>query len=106
MEENKQIEETNQVEKEVTSSVTPPKTVTPVRRTATRKPVVKKEVVTKPVLTTSRPARVRKPIEKKPTEENTASTESITVTIADESGNDIVEEINPANQETKKFIFY
>ena len=47
MEENKQIEEKNQVEKEVTSSVTPPKTVTPVRRTATRKPVVKKVVEAK-----------------------------------------------------------
>jgi hypothetical protein len=64
MEENKQIEETNQAEKEVISSTNPQKTTTPVRRNAPRKPVVKKEVEAKPVLTTSRPARVRKPIEK------------------------------------------
>ena len=104
MEENKQIEETIQTEKAVTSSVTPQKTTTPVRRTATRKPVVKKEVETSTATNTPqrRAPRVKKTIEVKPIEETTATVENSVDVIADESGNEIVEVIASANHETKK----
>ena len=104
MEENNQIDETIQTEKAVTSSVTPQKTTTPVRRTATRKPVVKKEVETSTATITPqrRAPRVKKPIEVKPIEETTATVENSVDVIADESGNEIVEVVTPANHETKK----